>query len=117
MSPECNGKQRLPTIKQPGNGSDSNSRNMKFNTPDYSEHGENWPGTCSTGKKQSPIDIFTWDTIDELDPFDTQSYFNEIEWELADQDELKFVPKSSGFHISGGNLRSDFVGTTWRLEQ
>ena len=90
---------------------------MKYSTPDYSQHGENWQGTCSTGKQQSPIDISDWTTITELDPFDAESYFNEIEWELADPDELKFVPQSSGFHISGGNLQSDFVGTNWCLAQ
>ena len=90
---------------------------MKYSIPDYSEHGENWSGICSTGKKQSPIDISKWKTVDEFDPFNTESYFNKIEWELADSEELKFVPKSSGFHISGGNLKSDFFGTSWRLAQ
>lgn len=64
---------------------------------DYSVQGENWAGTCATGKRQSPIAIQGTSSVKEfsVNPFVLNNYSRDNEFDVTLDHSIKMTPSAT----------------------
>ena len=64
---------------------------------DYSVQGENWDGTCATGKRQSPIAIQGTSSVKEysINPFVLNNYSRDNEFDVTLDHSIKMTPSAT----------------------
>lgn len=64
---------------------------------DYSVQGENWDGTCATGKRQSPIAIQGTSSVKQysINPFVLNNYSRDNEFDVTLDNSIKMTPSAT----------------------